>query len=36
MSAVELSSNDTFDERKEKIYNLYDLYGHDTTHKLEK
>ena len=36
MSAFDLSSNETFDQRKEKIYNLYDLYGHDTTHKLEK
>ena len=36
MSVLDLSSNETFDQSKEKIYNLYDLYGHDTTQKLEK
>ena len=36
MSAFDLSSNENFDKRKEKIYNLYDLYGHNASHKLEK
>ena len=36
MSMFDLSSNKNFDQRKEKINNLYHLYGHDTTHKLEK
>ena len=36
MSVLDLSSNETFDQSKEKIYNLHDLYGHDTTQKLEK
>ena len=36
MSTFHVSSNETFDQRKEQIDNLYDLHGHDTTHKLEK
>ena len=31
MKAFDLSSNKFFDQRKQKIGNLYDLYGHDTT-----
>ena len=34
MNAFHLSSYETFNQRKNN--DLYDLYGHDTTHKLEK
>ena len=34
MSVVDLFSNETFDQRNKNRDNLFNLYGHNTAHKL--
>ena len=36
MSMVDLFSNETFDQRNKNRDNLFNLYGHNTAHKLKK